>query len=177
MSDKSPVERDLIRDQVETLRDSFDASFGAPRATLELGRRDRYLLLRVLGVDLLVAASDVAHVTRDVRVTPLPTAQPGLLGVAAVSGRMTVVHSLAFHFLNEPLDGIPPVLLTCRSSPRLAFAVDTLEDQVEPDEDAQAGASEDTLLLDGAPVRVCDLGVLARRITSTPGAAGDGTDP
>lgn len=157
-------EKDHFQDQAEAMRRAFDSRFSEARPLPLRAVPSRYLHVRVLGEPFLIPATAVSRVAFDLPLVPLPTSHHALLGVTAIEGRVAVVHGLADYLLGRPSEAGPRVFLRCREAPRLVFATDGFEGQVEPeygDDDVQI------LWVGGLPVPVADLGELVRQIITT----------
>ncbi len=79
---------------VKELRRTFDASFAEPIAAAQT---DEAGLLSIRAGDrpMAVRIEEIAAVSKCPRVTPVPSAQPALLGLAGVRGMLITVYSLA----------------------------------------------------------------------------------
>ena len=89
------------------LAEAFDAAFARPPAS---GRADTqsFLALRLGDDAFAVRVGDIAALHADRRIVPMPSAEPTLLGVAAVRGRIAPVYDLAA-LLGYPANGAPRV--------------------------------------------------------------------
>lgn len=83
-----------LQEQLERLRDDFDASFS--RNLLETGREGLapHLAMRVGEETFAVPITRVRRLVRDVDVVPLPGAPAHLLGVVNVRGELITVYDL-----------------------------------------------------------------------------------
>lgn len=76
------------------LRRAFDASFASPQAPPAAGA-EAFLLIRAGGDRCALRIRDVAQLTVDRPVTPVPSRRPELLGLAGLRGAVVPAFSLA----------------------------------------------------------------------------------
>ena len=95
-----------IGDRAEELRQAFDRSFAeAPRE--EVAHLEHLLLaIRIAGVPYALPLKELSGLSTGRRVTPLPTAVAGLLGIAGFRGTLVPVYDMRVLF-GYPGTGAP----------------------------------------------------------------------
>ncbi len=84
----------LVQGQtVHELRRAFDESFAA--APVVAGEIDELLAIGVAGAPYALRVRDLALIVSGRKVVPLPSARPGLLGLAGIRGSLVPIFSLA----------------------------------------------------------------------------------
>lgn len=139
--------------RVLEMRREFDASFArAPEGEAE----ESELLLRIAaaGARYLVRLRDLAAVHPCGALVPVPSARPGLIGLAAPRGRLLPVYALGA-LLGRPAPAIPPAWLFVAASPApAAFAFDGLEGIARvPAAQVREAAASARAVCDGAEAR------------------------
>ncbi len=163
------AEEALERRLVE-LRAAFDGAFGLP-AEPPAGVRRGYLGIRLNDVAYALDLDEVAAVRKHVPVTPLPSEEPRLLGVAGFGGVLTAVYDLA-GLLGQP-GGKEPVWFALARGTQVAFAFQGLEGQLSPEEGsettpaAEDGGSSDLTWQAGLSRPVIRLRALVARLRGT----------
>lgn len=124
----TPSTRRSITSAAE-LREAFDATFALatrtgppPQASL--------LAVRVAGQRFAVRIEEVAGLHADLRVAPLPTPMPDLLGMASLRGKLAAVYDLAAVLGYAPTAGVPRWLVMVRARNAVALAFDGFEGQL-----------------------------------------------
>lgn len=168
-----------LRARLQELRQSFDRAFGEE---LSARRDDALNLLSIrVGRDRhAVRLSDVAALEVRCAVTPVPSDQPELLGIAGVRGAVVAVFDLAA-LIGASSDDAPWLLLAKRAPVAFAFGEfegvwsARSEDLVRAQGGRDAGVV-DVALRDGQPVPVIDLAALVEDLERRRRAAprGDG---
>jgi chemotaxis signal transduction protein len=79
---------------VAGLRRAFDEAFAAPPPGRAAGQHD-LIAIRVSGHPYALRIAELRGLERDLRLTPLPSSHPELLGLASIRGRLVSVFSLA----------------------------------------------------------------------------------
>ena len=164
-----------LRIRLEELRQSFDRAF----AEELVPRRDEALSLLSIRVGRdrhAVRLSDVAALEVRCAVTPVPSDQPELLGIAGLRGAVVAVFDLAA--LIGASAGEAPWLLLAKGAP-VAFAFAELEgvwsapvEDVVRAQGGRGGRVQDVVLRQGQHLPVIDLaglvGDLERRLRAAP---------
>jgi chemotaxis signal transduction protein len=111
----------------EELKSSFDRNF--QEAPVERGHELAHLLIvRVGTARLALKVSHLAGLARAEAVLPIPSADPGLLGLAGLKGRMIAVYSLASMIGGRVLNSQPERwLVLCRGEDRIGLAFTAAE--------------------------------------------------
>ncbi len=122
-----------LQARLQELRESFDRGFGEPLATVT---EDSIELIRIRVGQRAYAlrSSEIAGLEADRTVTPLPSDNRELLGIAGVRGAVVAVFDLAL-FLDLPPSEAPRWLVLARASPT-AFAFTAFEGQLRVHHDA-----------------------------------------
>lgn len=80
--------------QAQRLREEFDEAFSRlPKVSEQRG--DRFVMLRCAGAKYAVALRDISLFQGNVKIVPVPTSNPGLLGICCVRGEVLAVFGLA----------------------------------------------------------------------------------
>jgi hypothetical protein len=159
--------REVLEQRLADLRSVFDAAFALPAARVE-GTLRGYLGIRLNDAPYALDLEEIAALRKHVAVTPLPSEEPRLLGVAGFAGGLTAVYDLAA-LLGQPRTVKPVWFALARGSP-VAFAFQGMEGQlrVAADTDTlEAGESEggsDLVWRAGLVRPVIRLGVLLARL-------------
>jgi chemotaxis signal transduction protein len=116
-----------IAHKLQELKSSFDRTF--QEALVERSQDLAHLLtIRIGTAKVALNVGDLAGLVRAQTIVPLPTAIPGLLGVAGLKGRMVVVYSLAVLIGNSTQSTeTDRWLVLCRSEERIALAFTAAE--------------------------------------------------
>jgi chemotaxis signal transduction protein len=111
----------------EELRSAFDRSF--QEAPVERNHELAHLLVvRIGNARFALRVSDLARLARTQGVTPLPSADRGLLGLAGLKGRLVAVYSLAAMIGSAALGTEPERwFVLCRTEDRIALAFTAAE--------------------------------------------------
>jgi hypothetical protein len=119
------------REELETrlveLRGAFDAAF-ARKPEPAAGERRGYLGIRLNDAPYALDLDEVASVRKDVAVTPVPSDEPRLLGVAGFSGTLAAVYDLG-GLLGLP-SGFQPVWFALVRGAPVVLAFHGLEGQL-----------------------------------------------
>jgi hypothetical protein len=152
------------------LRSAFDAAF-ARKAEAPTGERHGYLGIRLNDTPYALDLDEVASVKKRVVVTPLPSDELRLLGVAGIDGTLAAVYDLGA-LLGLASSGAPVWFALVRGSP-VVVAFHALEGQLHPDltgtvaETADGeDASSDVFFRPGLSRPVIRLGVLVAKLRS-----------
>jgi chemotaxis signal transduction protein len=130
-----------LNERLRSLRSSFDQSFAEPRAEAT-GALEELLLIRV-GVDpYVLRLSEVGALAADRAITPVPSLNPELLGVAGLRGSIIAVFDLAA-LLGQPALQKPRWHALAKGS-RMAFAFSAFEGQLRVDPRELSAASQRT---------------------------------
>lgn len=116
-------------------RHDFDQTFARPAA-----HRAAHLdLLAIVVADHSYALplAELSGLFADQEITPLPSARPELLGVAAFRGTVVAVYDLRM-LLGHQVTAAPRWLVTLGDSPRIAMAFDKLHGHLRVPRDAVA---------------------------------------
>lgn len=107
------------------LRQTFDASFAAPRA---LGRAEleKLIVLQVGALQLACRVQQITRIEANRKVVPLSDGAPGLVGIAGIRGKLVPVYSLAT-VLGIGGGKATPWLAICGDEEPIAFSFDRLE--------------------------------------------------
>jgi chemotaxis signal transduction protein len=111
----------------EDLKSSFDRSF--QDAPVERNHELAHLLIVRIGTArFALKVRDLAALARAHTIVPIPSADPGLLGLAGLKGRMIAVYSLAAMIGSPALTTGPEHwLVLCRGDDRIALAFSAAE--------------------------------------------------
>src|SRR6185369_17199599 len=94
------------REDLERLKSSFDGAF--QEVTLPSGGDlPHFLIVHAARAIFALDLADLAGVILAPRIIPVPPQKPGLLGLAAVKGRLVSVYSLAYLVGAGDTDGEP----------------------------------------------------------------------
>lgn len=159
-------ERELVQ-RLAHLKAAFDGAFAAPAGSGRTALRG-YLAIRLNDTPYALDLEEVASVRKGVAVTPLPSEEPLLLGVAGFGGALAAVFDLT-GLLGLASGAEPGWLVLARDAP-VAFAFHALEGQLQVSRDAgeaplasDGGGSSDLEWRPGLPRPVIRLsGLLAR---------------
>ena len=110
---------------VAELRRAFDRSFAEPPRG-EVVPAEAFLAIRAGGDAWALRLGEIAGLFKDRKVTPLPTAAPGLLGIAGLRGGLFPVYDLAT-LLGHPRSEPPRWLVLAKGADPLALAFDVFE--------------------------------------------------
>lgn len=122
---------DALAGKAAELRAAFDRGFAAPPPE-DAGERRAFLAIRVAGRDHAVALAEVAALFAGKQVTPLPSAAPALMGLAALRGEVVPVYRLSA-LLGGAADGDAPRWLILAAGARpVAFAFEALAGHLRP---------------------------------------------
>ena len=115
-----------VTDRAEALGRAFDVSFAAapPSTTADF---ERVLSVRLGPMGYALRLSDIAGVFADVKITPVPTNVPELLGIAAFHGTVLPVYDLRA-LLGHPVGTRPRWMAVAAATP-VGLAFDDLEGQ------------------------------------------------
>ena len=83
-----------LQARLRALRSEFDQSFAVARKA-PLAEGADYLLIRVAGEPYALRLAEVAALEADRSITPVPSANPALLGIAGLRGALVAVFDLA----------------------------------------------------------------------------------
>ncbi len=148
-------ERDGIAPRVFSMRAAFDAAF-AEESREVAGDHEDFLTVRARGERLAIRLREVASLHADLRVTPLPSEDPRVVGVAAIRSRVVAVFDLGA-LLGAAAAGAAPARLRWAALVRdrdSAVAFETLEGHVRQ----PAGSAADEIVeLEGARIPVLAL--------------------
>jgi len=117
------------------LRSAFDAAFALPPEP-PAGARRGYLGIRLHGAPYALDLGEVASVRKHVPVTPLPSEEAHLLGVAGFGGALAAVYDLGA-LLGQARGAEPAWFVLVRGAP-VAFAFHGLEGQLRADAEEEA---------------------------------------
>jgi hypothetical protein len=152
------------------LRSAFDAGF-ALKAKPPTGERHGYLGIRLNDTPYALDLDEVASVKKHVPVTPLPSDELRLLGVAGFAGTLVAVYDLGA-LLGLSRSGAPVWFALVRGSP-VVVAFHALEGHLHPDlKDAVPGAvdggdaSSDVFFRAGIASPVIRLSAIVARLRS-----------
>jgi chemotaxis signal transduction protein len=168
-----------LASRLDALRRAFDQGFREPRSTSIPDIED--LLAIRLGLDAYaLRLRDVAALGADRPLTPVPSDNPGLLGVAGLRGAIVAVYDLGA-LLGRPVETAPRWLALAKGSSATAFAFSQFEGQLRLPRQSLASESPRTHHAVGEVARcgdtarpVIDLGSLARTLELRAGKAGEG---
>jgi purine-binding chemotaxis protein CheW len=124
------METQDLSERLAELRSSFDRSFSEPHAA-PLGALEALLAIRVGADPYALRLSEVGALAADRAITPVPSHNPELLGVAGLRGSIVAVYDLAA-LLGQPPLSAPRWLGLARGS-RVAFAFSAFEGQLRVD--------------------------------------------
>jgi purine-binding chemotaxis protein CheW len=127
---------------VEGLRREFDAAFALPRGAGGRAELD-FLLIRAGGRPYAVALAEVGGVLAGVAVTAVPSAAPGLLGVAGLRGDIVPVFELAALVGDAGASEARRWLLLSAGAAPIGFAFGVLEGHVRRRREELIAASGD----------------------------------
>jgi purine-binding chemotaxis protein CheW len=130
-----------IRGSAESLRQAFDAQF-ARRPDGDTVDHDELAAIRVGDLRCALRLAEIAGLFADRPVTPLPSAVPELLGVAAVRDAVFPVFDLG-RLLGRPGAGSPRWLVLTTAEPTVALAFDAYDGQLHVPASAVAAADGD----------------------------------
>jgi chemotaxis signal transduction protein len=111
----------------EDLRSAFDRTF--QEARVELSHELVHLLVVRIGMArFALKVGDLAGLARAQTIVPIPAADSGLLGLAALKGKMVAVYSLGAR-IGSPMAAAEPErsLVLCRSDREIALAFSAAE--------------------------------------------------
>ncbi len=113
--------------KIEELKSSFDRTF--QEALVERNQQLEHLLIVRIGTArFALKVGDLAGLARAQTVVPIPTTDPGLLGLAGLKGRMVAVYSLAALIGSPALSTEPERwFVLCRCEERIALAFTAAE--------------------------------------------------
>jgi hypothetical protein len=131
--------RAVLEERLVALRTSFDAAFTLP-ADPPVKERRGYLGIRLRDAPYALDLDEVASVRKHVPVTPLPSEESSLLGVAGFGGVLTAVYDLG-GLLGQALGAEPAWFVLVRGAP-VAFALDGLEGQLRAEAAAEGASRE-----------------------------------
>jgi chemotaxis signal transduction protein len=127
--------------RVRELREEFDRSFAEPAKGSPV-RNAPLLEVRVAGAPYLLDLAEIAVVCEGLSLTPVPSDEPCLLGVAGISGDIVAVYDLSC-ILGHAASRAPRWLAAVRGHPA-AVAFDALEGHTEvPTGTVVAAAGDD----------------------------------
>lgn len=112
--------------RVAALRQAFDAAFAAPPPAAPDPAED-FLAVRIADDLGALRVRDVAHLSVDHRIVPLPSSRAELLGLAGIRGVLVPVLSLARVLGHGAPGGAPRWLVTCGAGFEVAFAFDEFQ--------------------------------------------------
>jgi chemotaxis signal transduction protein len=160
--------RETLERRLAELKAAFDASFALPAEGSRVAQRG-YLGIRLNDAPYALDLEEVAALRKHVPVTPVPSKEPHLLGVAGFAGTLTAVYDLTALFGQARL-AEPVWFVLARGAP-LAFAFQGMEGQLHVDaEDAEeaaateSGAASDLKWQAGLRRPVIRLGALVARL-------------
>lgn len=120
------LQRTSISSRAEELRRAFDLSFAeAPPTTI--ARSENMLSVRLGGTAYVLPVSEISGVFADVKITPVPSSLPELLGIAALRGSIVPVYDL--RALLGYVVGTRPRWLAVAAAAPLGLAFDELQGQ------------------------------------------------
>jgi hypothetical protein len=131
MSDR----REALELRLVELRSAFDAAF-ARKPEKAAGERRGYLGIRLNGAPYALDLEEVRSVRKGVHVTPVPSDEPELLGVAGFSGTLTAVYDLG-RLLGLPGGSQPTWFALVRGAP-VVLAFHGLEGQLRAELGSEA---------------------------------------
>lgn len=108
---------------------AFDRSFTEPVRPVS-DDFDDFLAIRAGGAVYAIRVRDVAGLTVDRKIVPLPTSEPALLGIAGLRGGVVPVYSLATLLGGAPIAEAPRWLLLVGAGAPLGFAFDQFDGYV-----------------------------------------------
>lgn len=150
---------------IEQLRRDFDASFRSATHA-EANAAAGYLLIGIRGVRYALALKDIASLHGDVRLTPVPSRDPGFLGLCGVRSELLAVYDLGACLGHEPLPSARWIARVAGTT--LAFAFAELERQTRVAQAADTSVNRPSLeLADSAAVPLLNLTELARTVVKT----------
>jgi purine-binding chemotaxis protein CheW len=147
------------------LRRAFDRSFAVAQR-VERGGFLNVLAIRIASEGYALRTADVAGLFKDRAVTPVPSAAPGLLGLAGVRGAVVPVYDLR-SLLGQPRGAQPRWLVLAAGSEALGLAFDGFDGQFRVAREDVAGAGPDTAQ-DQDKVGAVRTGDVLRRIVDVP---------
>lgn len=151
-----------MRDRAQELRAAFDRAFADAPAAYAAPHVD-LLRVHVAGAPYAIVLAEIAGLHADLRVAPMPSAAPELLGVVSVRNSIVPVYDLsAVVGVVRPR---PRWLVLARCSPVLAFAFESFDGHARVADHAIAKSTgavvRGVVTLDGRPHQVLDLAVVA----------------
>jgi chemotaxis signal transduction protein len=153
--------------KVEELRQAFDSSFAFPPPSTEDDLVDLLAVTADAGA-LAVPLTDMAGLTTDRTITPLPGSPPTMLGVAGLRGHLIPVYDLA-RVLGKGQAKESRWIVLAAGSPAFAVAVDRVDGHLRVPREAIAEPTGETThavvhTRDG-PRPVVDLATVREMIT------------
>jgi hypothetical protein len=118
---------DSLEKRLAQLKSAFDSAFALPPEP-PAGARRAYLGIRLFDEPYALEVDEVVSVRKHVPVTPLPSEEAHLLGVAGFGGVLAAVYDLGA-LLGQPRGSAPPWFALVRGAP-VAFAFHGLEGQL-----------------------------------------------
>jgi chemotaxis signal transduction protein len=129
----------------EELQRAFDQSFAQPARGSET-QTERLVLCRHGEMRFAVNSKEIASLVAQAQITPLPSRDPGLLGIFALRSKLIPVWKLSlFLSSSEQANSTFSTVMVCRSPEPLAFAFDGLIGMVNAQADSIQAAADNTL--------------------------------
>lgn len=132
--------RTSLSSQLRTLREAFDGSFAAPIVE-KREAAGNFLALRLGKRIHALPLGDIVGLFARRPVTPLPTSEPALLGLANFSGAIAAVFDLHLLLGFKPVER--PAWLAMATALPVAFAFEGFEGHLRVAEDDIVTADED----------------------------------
>lgn len=143
------------------LGEAFDREFAAAARAEPPGHRD-FLCIRIAGEPAAIPLGDVASLHADLRIAPLPTPAPELLGVAAIRAAVVPIYDLGAALGMTMTRSRAPRWAVVMAGAAAGFAVDDHDGHARVVEQAIAASSTPghvlgQLTLAGQPRPILDL--------------------
>lgn len=160
-----------LEGMAKALRADFLRGFASPVVHAAFDTID-LLAIRVAGVPYALRMDEIAEVSAQRRVVPVPTSEKVLLGLAGIRGVVVPVYSLAMVLEHAPSELGAPWFAIHAGKERVALAFDLLERYVRVPRAALQSISEDprtehisaVVRLDDAQRAVVDIASIVRAI-------------
>jgi chemotaxis signal transduction protein len=112
-----------------TLRRAFDAGFAAPLSS-QSERHEDFLAIRVGAGHFAIRLAQIAGLHADLRIVPLPSPAPQLLGIVGIRGTMAPIYDLGA-FLGYPPASGPRWSVLVRVPHTVGFAFDGFDSHLK----------------------------------------------
>jgi chemotaxis signal transduction protein len=146
------------------LRERFDRAFASPPPQPP-AETEELLLVRVGGDPYAIRLREIAGLIARRTIVPIPSAAPGMLGLAGIRGEIVPVFGLS-SILGYPPEAEPPGwLLACGSKEPIAFGVTEFEGNLRL---ASSCVRDEARVARGYSSQIADSGTVARPIIDLP---------